>query len=82
MSATAKIAVSNSGTNRVIVGPPPKSKQGGSAATLRLDTAADDKVPTTKRFGKEGAVEGAAAAAMRGSKAFQAAQERFNLRVS
>ncbi len=80
MSAAAQsLLVSNTGTRRVILGAPPKSKGGGKI--LKFDTPADSGVPADKRIGNVHTLTGADAERVRSSKVFEAVKDRLSLRV-
>lgn len=79
MSAAAKVAVTNNGTRRVIIGAPAKSKGGGSL--VKLDTAADSVVAAGKRFGQTHVIEGASAEAIRSSKTVEAMAAKLGVKV-
>jgi hypothetical protein len=77
---TEQITVTNAGTRRVIIGPPPASKGGGKA--VRFDTSADDKVPADKRLGRVHVLKDGDAERVRASKVVQAVKDRLELRIS
>jgi Zn-dependent M28 family amino/carboxypeptidase len=82
-AAPGKLTIRNTGTRRVVIGPPAKSKRDASAAALiKFDTDADEAVPKDKRIGTTRELTGAAATAVRGSKTVQAMGERLGLRMT
>jgi hypothetical protein len=78
-SASSTRAISNTGSRRVVVGPPAKSKGGG--AMLKFDTSADAGVPASKRIGSTHKLEGTAAKGVRESKVVAALKDRLGLRM-
>lgn len=85
--STKDLTIRNTGTNRVIIGPPPTRNAAGEAirergAFIRFDTGADEKVPAAKRLGSAHVVKGDAAESIRGSKVVTAMGERLGLRLS
>lgn len=80
VTKTASITVRNAGSRRVILGPPPKSKGGGSL--IAFDTEADAAVPAGKRLGQVHTIEGERAEQLRGSKVFAAVKDRLQLQVA
>lgn len=80
MATASKTMIRNTGTRRVILGAPPKSKGGGSM--VRFDTAADAGIPAAKRLGQVHELEGERAKGLVTSKVFMAMKDRLGLQVA
>lgn len=79
-ASTSKTMIRNTGSRRVILGAPAKSKGGG--AMVRFDTAADAGVKADKRLGQVHELEGDRAKSVVGSRVFQAMKDRLGLQVA
>lgn len=83
-----KLTLRNTGSRRIIVGPPAKSKGGAGGRLHLLGTSDDDKIRSQVPEGKavvpgtSVTLEGAAADAVRGSKVLEAVKDRLGLRVA
>lgn len=83
MSTAAKrdLRLHNTGTNRVIIGPPAKSKGGKARDAIRFDAKNDTKVPDGKRLGQVHTIEGERAEALRKSPVVKAVADRLGLKA-
>jgi hypothetical protein len=79
--AADKLTLRNTGTRRVVLGPPAKSKSGSRAVTV-LGTSDDAGVPADKRRDQVVVLEGEAAKALRDSTVFAAVKDRLGLQAA
>ena len=81
-SASTKLAISNDGTRRIVIGPPPKSKGGQRAMALAFDTKDDSLVDKAKRLGTAHLVEGERAESIKSNKVVAALAPKLGLRLA
>lgn len=80
-TSTDKLTVRNTGSRRVVLGPPAKSKSGSRAVTV-LGTSDDAMVPAGKRRDQVIILEGDAAKRLRDSTVFAAVKDRLGLQAA